>query len=294
MTLTRDAVVDAAVDLLGEVGLEGLSLRRLARDLGVSAPTLYWHVADKRTLLDHVAERLLADQWQVTPPAPGEDWADWLRERAVVQYRALVAHRDAARVVAGNRPTEASMPAVEVVLGTLIDAGLIPRRRLLDRPGDRQPRHRLGDRVPRRARAAAVRPRTPGAPRPRGLPAPRRAPAGARGAHGHPRRPRGPVPPRARPDDRRPARVPRGALTARQSSRRRYSSPGMDGFSARACSASASCAAARSRCSASGSESSPDSDVAVPAAALGARDGGGGVGVRGLLVRALARHGLGE
>jgi TetR/AcrR family transcriptional regulator, tetracycline repressor protein len=126
MTLTRDAVVDAAVDLLGEVGLEGLSLRRLARDLGVSAPTLYWHVADKRTLLDHVAERLLADQWQVTPPAPGEDWADWLRDRAVVQYRALVAHRDAARVVAGNRPTEASMPAVEVVLGTLIDAGLSP------------------------------------------------------------------------------------------------------------------------------------------------------------------------
>ena len=126
MTLTRDAVVDAAVDLLGEVGLEGLSLRRLARDLGVSAPTLYWHVADKRTLLDHVAERLLADQWQVTPPAPGEDWADWLRERAVVQYRALVAHRDAALVVAGNRPTEASLPAVEVVLGTLIDAGLSP------------------------------------------------------------------------------------------------------------------------------------------------------------------------
>lgn len=59
-------------------------------------------------------------------PAPGEDWADWLRERAVVQYRALVAHRDAALVVAGNRPTEASLPAVEVVLGTLIDAGLSP------------------------------------------------------------------------------------------------------------------------------------------------------------------------
>jgi TetR/AcrR family tetracycline transcriptional repressor len=58
MTLTRDAVVDAAVELLGEVGLEGLSLRRLARELGVSAPTLYWHVADKRTLLDHVAQQV--------------------------------------------------------------------------------------------------------------------------------------------------------------------------------------------------------------------------------------------
>jgi TetR/AcrR family tetracycline transcriptional repressor len=126
MTLTREAVVDAAVDLLAEVGLEGLSLRRLARELGVSAPTLYWHVADKRTLLDHVAERLLADQWRVAPLAPGEDWADWLRERATRQFRALVAHRDAARVVAGNRPTAASLPAVEQVLGTLIGAGFSP------------------------------------------------------------------------------------------------------------------------------------------------------------------------
>jgi len=126
MALTRDAVVDAAVDLLAEVGLEGLSLRRLARELGVSAPTLYWHVADKRTLLDHVAARLLADQWQVVPLAPGQDWGDWLRERAVRQYRSLVAHRDAARIVAGNRPTEAALPAVEAVLGTLIEAGFSP------------------------------------------------------------------------------------------------------------------------------------------------------------------------
>ncbi|MEJ2860498.1 TetR/AcrR family transcriptional regulator C-terminal domain-containing protein [Actinomycetospora flava] len=126
MALTRDDVVDAAVDLLAEVGLEGLSLRRLARELGVSAPTLYWHVADKRTLLDHVAERLLVDQWQVTPLAPGEDWAEWLRERATRQYRALVTHRDAARVLAGNRPTEAAMPAVEQVLGTLVGAGFAP------------------------------------------------------------------------------------------------------------------------------------------------------------------------
>lgn len=128
MPLTRDDVVDAAVDLLAEVGLEGLSLRRLARELGVSAPTLYWHVADKRTLLDHVADRLLVDQWQVTPLAPGEDWADWLRERATRQYRALVTHRDAARVVAGNRPTEAAMPAVEQVLGTLVGAGFAPEQ----------------------------------------------------------------------------------------------------------------------------------------------------------------------
>ena len=127
MALTRDAVVDAAVDLLGEVGLEGLSLRRLARELGVSAPTLYWHVADKRTLLDHVADRLLADQWRAPGPAEGQPWWEWLHERALAQYRALVAHRDAALVVAGNRPTEESMPAVESTLGVLVAGGLSHR-----------------------------------------------------------------------------------------------------------------------------------------------------------------------
>ena len=126
MALTRDDVVDAAVRLLGEVGLEGLTLRRLARDLGVSAPTLYWHVTDKRALLDHVAARLLADQWRAPGPRPDQPWWEWLRERAMGQYQALVAHRDAALVVAGNRPTEDSMPAVEVALGTLVEAGLSP------------------------------------------------------------------------------------------------------------------------------------------------------------------------
>jgi TetR/AcrR family tetracycline transcriptional repressor len=126
VALTRDDVVDAAVRLLAEVGLEGLTLRRLARDLGVSAPTLYWHVTDKRALLDHVADRLLADQWRAPGPEPGQPWSEWLRERAMGQYRALVAHRDAALVLAGNRPTEDSMPAVEVALGTLIEAGLSP------------------------------------------------------------------------------------------------------------------------------------------------------------------------
>jgi TetR/AcrR family tetracycline transcriptional repressor len=126
VALTRDDVVDAAVRLLAEVGLEGLTLRRLARDLGVSAPTLYWHVTDKRALLDHVADRLLADQWRAPGPEPDQPWSEWLHERAMGQYRALVAHRDAALVLAGNRPTEASMPAVEVALGTLIEAGLSP------------------------------------------------------------------------------------------------------------------------------------------------------------------------
>lgn len=55
-TLQRDAIVLAARDMVASVGLEALSLRRLAATLGVTAPALYAHVTDKHDLLRAVAE----------------------------------------------------------------------------------------------------------------------------------------------------------------------------------------------------------------------------------------------
>jgi TetR/AcrR family transcriptional regulator, tetracycline repressor protein len=127
VALTQEQVVDRAVDLLAKAGLEALTLRRLAGELGVSAPTLYWHVRDKRQLLDLMAEALVARAGRRSPtPAHGQPWWDWLAERARLQYRALVSHRDAALVVAGNRPTEASLPEIEQVLASLVAAGFPP------------------------------------------------------------------------------------------------------------------------------------------------------------------------
>jgi TetR/AcrR family tetracycline transcriptional repressor len=100
-----------------------LTLRRLATDLGVSAPTLYWHARNKRELLDLMAEALVARSGRTTSPAPGQPWWEWLAERARLQFRALVSHRDAALVVAGNRPTEATLPDIEEVLASLVVVG---------------------------------------------------------------------------------------------------------------------------------------------------------------------------
>jgi TetR/AcrR family transcriptional regulator, tetracycline repressor protein len=125
VAISRDEVVTAAIVLLDEAGLAALSLRRLAATLGVSAPTLYWHVADKRTLLDLMAERIVGEHRTPTTPAPGQPWWDWLAEEARLQYRALTAHRDAALVVAGNRPTtRASLDDIEHTLGILVAAGM--------------------------------------------------------------------------------------------------------------------------------------------------------------------------
>jgi TetR/AcrR family transcriptional regulator, tetracycline repressor protein len=123
MALTQEQVVRRAVDLMAEAGLEALTLRRLATELGVSAPTLYWHVRNKRELLDLMAEALVARAGRTTSPARGQPWWAWLAERARLQFRALSSHRDAALVVAGNRPTEATLPDVEEVLGSLVAVG---------------------------------------------------------------------------------------------------------------------------------------------------------------------------
>jgi TetR/AcrR family tetracycline transcriptional repressor len=123
MALTQEQVVRRAVELMAEVGLEALTLRRLATELGVSAPTLYWHVRNKRELLDLMAEALVARAGRTTSPAPGQPWWEWLAELARRQFRALISHRDAALVVAGNRPTEATLPDAEEVLDSLVAVG---------------------------------------------------------------------------------------------------------------------------------------------------------------------------
>ncbi|SDN54041.1 transcriptional regulator, TetR family [Klenkia soli] len=124
MPLTRDDVVRTAVEVLDERGLAGLTLRGLATRLGVSAPTLYWHVTDKRHLLDLVAEHVLAELPARRAPAEGEPVLDWLAEGIRVRRAALLTHRDSALVVAGNRPTEDALPEIEQTLAVLVGAGL--------------------------------------------------------------------------------------------------------------------------------------------------------------------------
>ncbi|GHE14181.1 TetR/AcrR family transcriptional regulator C-terminal domain-containing protein [Klenkia taihuensis] len=126
MPLTRDDVVRAAVEVIDADGLAGLTLRGLAKRLGVSAPTLYWHVTDKRHLLDLVAEHVLAELPARRAPTEGEAVLDWLADGIRVRRAALLAHRDSALVVAGNRPTEDALPEIEQTLATLVGAGLAP------------------------------------------------------------------------------------------------------------------------------------------------------------------------
>ena len=75
--LTEKQIVDAALTIIRQEGLDALSMRRLSRELGRSAMAPYWHVADKQELLDLVAREVLSE---VAVPAPDTGpWEDRLR-----------------------------------------------------------------------------------------------------------------------------------------------------------------------------------------------------------------------
>lgn len=102
MSLERQAVVQEALNLLNEVGVEGLTTRRLAKALGVQGPALYWHFKNKQELLDDMAQAIIRDAYG--PISPGRDWAEWLAEGARRVRRAMLSYRDGARILAGFRP----------------------------------------------------------------------------------------------------------------------------------------------------------------------------------------------
>lgn len=96
MALSREQVVTTAVDLLRRYGLADLSMRRLARELGVAPGALYWHVTNKQELLVEVAGVLLAE---IPVPPPDRPPAEALVGVAVAVRDALVQVPDGADVV---------------------------------------------------------------------------------------------------------------------------------------------------------------------------------------------------
>lgn len=119
--LTRQALAQAALRLLEREGVGGLSMRRLASELGVKAASLYWHVRNKEELLDLLTDELMADAQ--APPREG-DWREQVREYCVRYRRHLLGKRDAAKVVAGRlAPGPHLLRLMEDQLGRLREAG---------------------------------------------------------------------------------------------------------------------------------------------------------------------------
>lgn len=102
--IQRDQVIEAALALLDEVGLEAITTRKLAQKLGVESATLYWHFKNKASLLEEMASAVFAKHHSLPVPEDIAEWANWLAENARSFRRALLAHRDGALLHAGTSP----------------------------------------------------------------------------------------------------------------------------------------------------------------------------------------------
>ncbi|MFK0232699.1 TetR/AcrR family transcriptional regulator C-terminal domain-containing protein [Streptomyces vinaceus] len=113
--LSRDRVLRAAVELADGIGIEALSMRRLAQELGVVPMALYKHVANKEQLLDGMVETVVGG---IGRPASGPDWRGAVRQRILSARAALLGHPWAAQVIRSRSgPTPAVLAHLDSVIG---------------------------------------------------------------------------------------------------------------------------------------------------------------------------------
>jgi TetR/AcrR family transcriptional regulator, tetracycline repressor protein len=120
--LDQSQIVQAALGLLDEVGFDGLTMRNLAKKLGIQAASLYWHVRNKQDLLSLLAEEICAPMRE---PDRTLSWQEQLEAMGNEYRRVLLAHRDGARVLAssGGPSGPKRLRMTEIGLRTLLDAG---------------------------------------------------------------------------------------------------------------------------------------------------------------------------
>ena len=122
MKVTRDQVLAGALALLDEVGIDNLTMRRLATSLGVQNGATYWHFHSKQELLASMADAMLVDVTVDLDTAL--PWDRQLTELANRLRRALLAHRDGARIFAGVFfPLPNALAYGDTMIGLLRDAG---------------------------------------------------------------------------------------------------------------------------------------------------------------------------
>ncbi|MER7969880.1 TetR/AcrR family transcriptional regulator [Streptomyces sp. NPDC096080] len=115
--LDRKRVAATALDLLNEAGLDGLTLRAIAKELDVKAPALYWHFKDKQALLDEMATEMYRRMVDGISLDPADTWRERLLKTNRGLRAALLGYRDGARVFSGSRFT--GIDHAEQMEGTL-------------------------------------------------------------------------------------------------------------------------------------------------------------------------------
>ena len=113
--LNRDRILRAAVTLADGAGVEGLSMRKLAQELGVVPMALYKHVGSKEELLDGMIDIVVGE---IDPPSSDGDWKPAVRDRILSARRALLHHPWASRVMESRaQPTPTVVGYMDSMIG---------------------------------------------------------------------------------------------------------------------------------------------------------------------------------
>jgi AcrR family transcriptional regulator len=115
--LTKERVLEAAMKLADQGGIDGLSMRKLGQALGVEAMALYYHFANKDRVLDGIVDLVFGE---IDLPVIGADWKMAMRQRAISVRDALLRHRWAIGLMESRtNPGPANLRHHDAVIGCL-------------------------------------------------------------------------------------------------------------------------------------------------------------------------------
>jgi AcrR family transcriptional regulator len=119
--LSRERVLRVAIEHADAGGLEALSMRRLAEEIGVAPMALYRHVASKDDLIDGMVDVVYGE---IDLPVTGGDWRTAMRQRAISVHDTLSGHRWAIGLMESRaNPAPANLRHHDAVIGSLRAAG---------------------------------------------------------------------------------------------------------------------------------------------------------------------------
>ena len=121
MPLNKEQIIAESLQLLNESGIENVTLRKIAKKLGVHASALYWHFDDKEGLINEMAEAILQKEFAGIRSGDAEE--GWLGQTFNRLRKALLAYKDGARVVAGAHLSLTMAKISEASIATLVAAG---------------------------------------------------------------------------------------------------------------------------------------------------------------------------
>ncbi|MBO9128593.1 TetR/AcrR family transcriptional regulator C-terminal domain-containing protein [Bacillus sp. 165] len=122
MAITKEAIVNASLDILNRDGIGNLSMRTLAKELNIKAASLYWHIKDKQDLYDLIAEHI---NLEIVIPETIDNAKEAITILALEVRRVLLKTRDAVDIFAQSFPsTPSRIKAIKFLIAALTKYGV--------------------------------------------------------------------------------------------------------------------------------------------------------------------------